>query len=101
MNYISNSTDYNAIPAFLPREKLLRYSSSKLTDSELLAIIFRTGKKGQNVVKLTENILKKYSLINLFQKEIKELQEISGIGKVRSIELKAIHELSQRRNRLL
>ncbi|OGJ48750.1 hypothetical protein A2229_01035 [Candidatus Peregrinibacteria bacterium RIFOXYA2_FULL_33_7] len=96
MNYISNSTDYNAIPAFLPREKLLRYSSSKLTDSELLATIFRTGKKGQNVVKLTENILKKYSLINLFQKEIKELQEISGIGKVRSIELKAIHELSQR-----
>ena len=35
-----------------PREKLLSYGLEKLSNSELLAILLRTGQKGRNVVDL-------------------------------------------------
>jgi len=48
-----------------PREKLIKYGPGHLTNSELLAIILRSGKKGENVVELANKILKKYKAENL------------------------------------
>ena len=39
-----------------PKEKLLRYGEEALTNSELLAIILRTGTKGENVLNLSQRI---------------------------------------------
>ena len=33
-----------------PREKLQKYGPERLSDSELLAILLRTGKAGKNVI---------------------------------------------------
>jgi len=33
-----------------PREKLIQYGPERLSNSELLAIILRSGKKGENVI---------------------------------------------------
>lgn len=41
-----------------PREKLLKNGEHTLTDSELLAIILRTGVKGQSAIDLARKILK-------------------------------------------
>lgn len=35
-----------------PREKFIRYGPARLTTTELLAIILRTGRKGENVLHL-------------------------------------------------
>jgi len=43
-----------------PREKLMRYGPEKLSNSELLAILLRSGKKGENVVELAGKILKRF-----------------------------------------
>ena len=43
-----------------PREKLIKYGPEKLSNSELLAILLRSGKKGENVVELTGKILKRF-----------------------------------------
>ena len=40
-----------------PREKLIAKGAENLKDSELLAILLRTGSKGINVVELSNNIL--------------------------------------------
>lgn len=43
-----------------PREKLIKYGPERLSNSELLAIILRTGKKGENVLDLANKLLKRY-----------------------------------------
>jgi len=42
-----------------PREKLMQYGPGKLTNSELLAIILRSGTKEENVVELANKIPKR------------------------------------------
>ena len=41
-----------------PREKLIYYGPDRLSNSELLAIVLRSGKKGENVIDLANKILK-------------------------------------------
>ena len=43
-------------PIERPREKLTKYGAGRLTNSELLAILLRTGIKGVNVVELSNRI---------------------------------------------
>ena len=48
-----------------PREKLIQYGSGRLSNSELLALLLRSGKKGENVISLANKVLKKYKAENL------------------------------------
>ena len=41
-----------------PREKLLKYGADKLSDTELLAILLRTGTRGKSAIDMAEEILK-------------------------------------------
>ena len=43
-----------------PREKLLKKGAGALSNSELLAILLRTGTKGTSAIDLSRNILKKF-----------------------------------------
>lgn len=81
-----------------PYEKLQRHGAQALTDSELLAIILRTGCKDYNCICAAQNILKlkNLGLSGLHQLSLKELQRVKGIGRVKSIQLKAIAEISNR-----
>lgn len=79
-----------------PREKLLRYGPNKLSNSELLAILLRTGQKGRNVVDLAKKILQKYGAQNLPNLDIKKLKQFPGIGPVKACEIVACFELGKR-----
>ena len=48
-----------------PREKLEKYGVNRLSDSELMAILIRTGIVGKNVVELSKQILKKIKKLGL------------------------------------
>ncbi|WGS65989.1 RadC family protein [Marinitoga aeolica] len=80
----------------LPREKLLKYGPKNLTIDELLAIIIRKGTKEKSVFEISKEISKEYSLKDLFSMDIEQLCEISGVGKVTAITLKAVFELGIR-----
>ncbi|MGX6978579.1 RadC family protein [Vagococcus elongatus] len=81
----------------LPRERLLLYGGSALSEQELLAIVLRTGSQGKNVMRLASEVLHHFeSLYDLKKASLEELQAISGIGKVKSIELAAMFELGTR-----
>ena len=85
----------------LPYEKFITYGSRSLTDSELLAILLRTGTRGVNVRELGEKVLAESArygngLLGLYHIPLQELCRIEGIGKVKAIQLKAVAELSTR-----
>jgi len=79
-----------------PREKLLKYGSAKLTTTELLAILLRTGVKGINVLKLAQKILQKFDGNNLTNIPINELKNIRGMGEAKSCQIVACFELGRR-----
>ena len=82
-----------------PREKMAEKGKVAMSDSELLAILLRTGKKGQSAVDLAREILDKANnnLINLSNFTLKELEAFKGIGKAKAITLMAALELGKRR----
>ena len=61
-----------------PRERLIKHGPKSLTDIELLSIILGSGTKEENVLELSNNILKKYSFTNMKDLSYHELIRISG-----------------------
>jgi len=83
--------------ALQPREKFDRLGAENLSESDLLALILRTGMAGLNVVELAETLLLKYgSLSALSRASAAELQEVPGIGKEKAKILKAALEVGRR-----
>ena len=85
----------------LPYEKFKAYGSRSLTDSELLAILLRTGTHGMGVLALSERVLAESArygngLLGLYHIPLRELRSIDGIGEVKAIQLKTVAELSTR-----
>lgn len=85
-----------------PYEKLELYGAEMLSNSELLAIIIKTGTKDENSVSIAQKVLSLNNKQNpqnlrfLCNISIEELTKIKGIGKVKAIQLKAIGELTKR-----
>ena len=87
-----------------PYEKLEMYGEKVLSNSELLAIILKTGTKNQTAVALAQNILSLNGEANiraLQDMSLQELQKIKGIGKVKAIQVKALCEIAKRMERPL
>ena len=82
-----------------PREKMAEKGKAAMSDSELLAILLRTGKEGQSAVDLARAILDKANnnLINLSNYTLKELEAFNGVGKAKAITIMAALELGKRR----
>ena len=88
----------------MPYERFLKYGAESLTDTELLAIILRTGTKDKNAMELASDILHLQEnmngkLVSLHQISLEELQKIHGIGEVKAVKIKAIGELAKRMSR--
>lgn len=79
-----------------PREKLEKYGPEQLSNSELLAILLRTGSKGVNVIELAGKILKKFNGAGLAKVSIKELKDTFGLGSAKTCEIAASFELGRR-----
>jgi len=79
-----------------PREKLMQYGPEKLTNSELLAIILRSGTKEENVVELANKILKRFSANELPNLTFNDLKDYPGLGPAKACEIVACFELGKR-----
>jgi DNA repair protein RadC len=89
----------------LPYERFRRYGADSLTDTELVAIILRTGTKNVPAVELARKILTEngkhdpdYSV--LYRCRYDDLVGIPGIGEVKAVKLLCIAELSKRLSRV-
>jgi DNA repair protein RadC len=80
-----------------PRERLVARGPDALTQAELIAILLRTGLQGTNVVRVAENILKKFGSLNaLALASVDELKQVSGVGPDKAATLVAAFALAKR-----
>ena len=81
-----------------PQEKLIYSGASCLSNSELLALIIRTGTGKKSAIGLAEDVIS-YAAENigdLGMAEVRELTEIDGIGEAKACSIVASLELSKR-----
>lgn len=84
-------------PEQRPRERLFSQGASALSNAELLAIILRTGSRGENVLHLCERLLAHFGgLDGLAKATTIELEQINGLGKAKIGQLMAAIELANR-----
>ncbi|MBR2674815.1 MAG: DNA repair protein RadC [Mogibacterium sp.] len=81
-----------------PQEKLLYSGVKGLNNSELLALIIRTGSPERSAIQLAEEVISYTSdnIGDLGMAEVRELTEISGIGEAKACSIIAAMELSKR-----
>lgn len=82
----------------LPREKFIKYGSSKLADHELLAILLGSGIKGLNVLELSKKILEEVNRLRPQHPTLKQLLEIKGLGKAKALLILSALEFGNRMN---
>ncbi len=80
-----------------PREKLLAHGPAALADAELLALLLRTGTRGQGVVAMASQVLQHCEgFAGLLQAQPDQLQGIKGLGPAKRAELLAVMEMARR-----
>ncbi len=88
----------NELPASeRPRERLKESGPASLSNSELLAIILRTGTAAENVLGLASRLLSRFGgLVGLARASLGELCAERGVGQAKAAQLKAALELGRR-----
>lgn len=79
-----------------PRERAINYGIGSLSNSELLAILFRTGTKDISALELGNQLLMNHSIHELKSASLHELTNISGIGNAKALSIMAAFELFKR-----
>lgn len=80
-----------------PRERLAEKGAASLSETELLAILLRTGSGELSAIDLAGLLLERFkSLRRIDQASIAELSEVRGVGPAKSVEIKAALELGRR-----
>ncbi len=80
-----------------PREKLLKNGERSLSNSELLAILLRTGMKGQSAIDLARKILDKFGTFrNMSHSDARSWKEFKGLGPAKIAQVKAALEIGRR-----
>lgn len=86
----------------LPRERLIERGAQALSDAELLAILLRTGRRGENVLELAHGIVARFretGLSEILAMPCAEFARIPGIGMAKAATVLAALELGRRAQR--
>lgn len=82
-----------------PREKLMQQGPHRLTDTELIAILLRSGTGGHSAIETArELIVKAGSLQQLAQMDYNEILhlKVKGVGKTKAVTIAAALQLARR-----
>ena len=80
-----------------PQERLERFGAAALSDTELLAMILRSGSRGMNVLSLASRLVTEGgSLAGLIAWTESDYRRLKGIGHVKALQLVAMMEVARR-----
>ncbi len=80
-----------------PREKLLKKGAGALSNSELLAILLRTGTRGTSAIDLSRKILAKFgSFRSMAHTDARDWKEFKGLGGAKMSHIQAALEIGRR-----
>lgn len=83
-----------------PRERLLQYGSTHLSNKELIALLLGSGTRNESVLDLANRVLMHFEGLKLLKEAtIEELTAIKGIGPARGVIMLAALELGERLNK--
>ena len=81
-------------------QRIQELPPDELTDSELLAVVLRSGTRGSSSVQLADEVLhlgqNEQGLLGIYHLSMEDLMQIRGIGQVKAVQIKCIGELSKR-----
>jgi DNA repair protein RadC len=84
-------------PSQRPRERLLDFGPKALSDSELIAVLLRTGRRGRGAVDTAQDLLAEVGgLASLARMQVAELTRRPGFGPAKAATLVAALELGHR-----
>jgi len=87
-------------PAERPRERLASQGPEALSNGELLAILIRTGRRGESALDLAQRVLQRMETLEaLARAPLDELCKIPGVGRDKALTLRAALTLAQRLSR--
>ena len=80
-----------------PQERLEKFGASALSDTELLAMLLRSGTRGQDVLTLAGRLVAEAgSLGGLIAWRETEFKRLKGIGRVKALQLVTVMEIARR-----
>ena len=83
-----------------PYEKCYSHGAGVLSDTELLAVLLRTGTQGMNSLELARTLLypedREEGILNIHHLTFEKLKTIKGIGDVKAIQILCLSELAKR-----
>lgn len=83
-----------------PYEKCEKFGAANLTDVELLAVLLRSGTKGESALQVARQILHPSfaasGILNIHQWSYEQLKQVKGIGRVKAVQILCLSELSKR-----
>ena len=80
-----------------PREKLLKKGARSLSNSELLAILLRTGTPGVSAIDLARDVLKKFGTFrNMAHTDVRDWKDFKGLGSAKIAHIQAALEIGRR-----
>lgn len=83
-----------------PRERMAAYGAASVSNSELLAILLRTGTRNEPATALAARLLKECGgLRGLVDMSVDQLRQMRGIGTAKALQIHAALELGRRLSR--
>jgi len=80
-----------------PQERLLRHGAAALSDTELLAMLLRSGTRGQDVLTLAGELISRAgSLADLISWTRRDFERHKGIGHIKVLQLVTVMEIARR-----
>lgn len=80
-----------------PQERLEQAGAQALSDSDLLALLLRSGTRGQDVLTLSARLLAEAgSLAGLTRWRTEDFRQLRGIGPVKALQLVTVMEIARR-----
>ena len=80
-----------------PQERLEKHGAGALSDTELLAMLLRSGQKGLSAVGMSQQLITEAgSLAGLTRWREADFRKIKGIGRIKALQLITVMEISRR-----
>ncbi len=80
-----------------PQERLEKKGASALSDTELLAMLLRSGTKGLDVLALSSRLIAEAgSLAGLITWSVNDFEKLKGIGHIKALQLISVMEIARR-----
>jgi DNA repair protein RadC len=80
-----------------PQERLEKFGAAALSDTELLAMLLRSGTRGQDVLTLASRLIAEAgSLAQLIGWQAAQFRKLKGIGRVKALQLVTTMEIARR-----